>query len=235
MALTPDSRDQPILRAPAATVWLIVVLAAAHVARILAPAQMADDILWGYGFVPARYSPTYLALHHGNPGNLFDQAIPFVSYMFLHADFTHLVVNCVWLLAFGSLVARRLGAGLFFALFFVCGIAGAAAHLLCDWGSAVPAIGASAAISGLMGVAFRLLPLSPFPEGGPALAPLFSRRIMVWSAVWVGVNVLAGWLGLGVSDTARLIAWQAHLGGYFAGLLLAGPAVSYHDGRSRPA
>ena len=235
MALTPELENQPALRAPAATVWLIVALAVAHVARLLAPAGMADEIIVNYGFIPARYSASYLAAHHANPGTLFEQAIPFISYIFLHADFAHLGINCVWLLAFGSIVARRLGARLFFALFFACGVAGAAAHLALNWGSAVPAIGASAAISGLMGVAFRLITFAPWPEGQPAVTPLFSRRILIWSAVWVGVNVLAGVTGLGAGMEVRLVAWQAHLGGYFAGLLLAGPAVLLHDRRRAAA
>ncbi len=235
MALTSDPRNQPALRVPAATIWMIVALAVAHVARLLAPAGMADEIILNYGFIPARYSASYLALHHANPGTLFEQAVPFVSYIFLHADFAHLAINSVWLLAFGSIVAKRLGAKLFFALFFICGVAGAATHLAFNWGSAVPAIGASAAISGLMGVGFRLITFEPWPAGQPAVAPLFSQRILVWSAVWVGINVLAGLTGFGAGVEVRLIAWQAHLGGYFAGLLLAGPAVAFHDRKARAA
>lgn len=223
-----DPRKQPALRAPAATVWLIVFIVAAHVARVLAPANLTGEILWSYGFVPARYSETWLVLHHANPGSWLAQALPFVSYMFVHADFAHLAVNSIWLLPFGAVVARRLGARIFFGLFFLCGIAGAATHLALNWGSAVPIVGASAAIAGLMGTAFRLIPVEPFQEGKLPLAPLFSRRIITWSAVWVAVNVIAGVMGLGAGLQVRLIAWQAHLGGYFAGLLLAGPAMALH-------
>lgn len=224
----PDPRNEPALRVPAATVWLIVLIVAAHVARVLAPAHMTGEILWNYGFIPARYSDTWLVLHHANPGSWFEQVVPFVSYMFVHADFGHLAVNTIWLVPFGSIVARRLGARIFFALFFLCGIAGALTHWAFNPDSAVPVVGASAAISGLMAVAFRLIRLEPFAEGGLPLAPLFARRILVWSAVWVGVNVVAGLTGLGAGLEVRLIAWQAHLGGYFAGLLLAGPAVAVH-------
>jgi len=230
MTLTPEPRNQPFLRAPAATVWLIAALAAAHLARVLAPQDLSLEIVRHYAFIPACYGANGSVC-----GSFAARLVPFVSYMFIHAGLAHLLINSVWLLAFGAIVARRLGARLFFALFFVCGIAGALTHLLCNWGSPDPAVGASAAISGLMGVGFRILPISPFPEGGPALAPLLSQRIIVWSAVWVSVNILAGWLGLGTGMEVGLIAWQAHLGGYFAGLLLAGPAVSYHDGRLAPA
>lgn len=222
-----DPRNQPALRVPAAVVWLIAALVAAHVARVLAP-QMAEEIVRAYGFIPARYSETYLVLHHANPGSWWAQALPFISYMFVHADFAHLAVNSVWLLPFGAVVARRLGAWIFFALFFLCGIAGAATHLALNWGSPVPIVGASAAIAGLMAVAFRLILFEPPQRGRLPVAPLYSRRILVWTAVWVVVNVVAGLLGLGAGLEIRLIAWQAHLGGYFAGLFLAGPAMALH-------
>jgi len=227
--MAPDPRDQPILRAPAATVWLIALIAAAHLVRALARPEMSADMILRYAFIPACYS------QWSSCGSLFDHLVPFVSHLFIHADLVHLAVNSVWLLAFGAIVARRLGARLFYALFFLCGIAGAITHLLCNWGSADPAVGASAAISGLMGVGFRILPIEPFPPGSPALAPLFSQRIILWSGLWVLTNILAGWLGLGVGLEVHLIAWQAHLGGYFAGLLLAGPAVGYHDRAPAPA
>jgi membrane associated rhomboid family serine protease len=87
-------------------------------------------------------------------------------------------------------------------------------------------VGASAAISGLMGAAFRMM----YVYDG-ALAPIFSRRILTWSAVWLGINVLAGLTGLGTGTTVQLIAWQAHIGGYVAGLLLAGPFALLSDWR----
>ena len=60
-----------------------------------------------------------------DPGTVWERAIPFVSYMGLHASWTHLVINCLWLLAFGPVVARRFGSVLFLVFFLVCGVAGA--------------------------------------------------------------------------------------------------------------
>ena len=123
------------------------------------------------------------------------------------------------------MVARRYHAVVFFIFFLVCGVAGAAAHLAFNWGSPLAVIGASGAISGLMGAGFRMMGPPQLRRGGEAqpLAPILSPRILLWSAVWVGVNILAGVTGLGTGVQVALIAWQAHLGGYFAGLLLAGP------------
>jgi membrane associated rhomboid family serine protease len=121
-------------------------------------------------------------------------------------------------------VARRYGWVLFLVFFMLCSIAGAGLHLALNWGSPAPVIGASAAISGLMAAAFRMIGGGPGMLSGEApLAPLWSPRILVWSAVWIAINIVAGLSGLGTGGEMQLVAWQAHLGGYFAGLLLATP------------
>ncbi len=231
MTFSDEMREprQPFLLAPWPVLFLIGLLAACYVAVTLAPAAMQDQIIYDYGFIPARYSAAFLAANPYSLGTVLDRALPFVTYIFLHANVSHLAINCIWLLPFGVVVARRFHALAFFTFFLLCGVLGAAVHLIFNWGSMLPVIGASAAISGLMGAAFRMMTLPTErwhrPDGSAQhqLAPLFSPRILLWSAVWVGVNVIAGVTGLGAGTQVRLIAWQAHMGGYFAGLLLAGP------------
>jgi membrane associated rhomboid family serine protease len=111
---------------------------------------------------------------------------------------------------------------LFLLFFLICGVAGAAAHLAAYWGSTAPVIGASGAVSGLMAAGFRMLP-SGSGDDPAALAPLFSRRILAWTAVWAAINAFAGITGFGAGPGPAVIAWGAHLGGYAAGLVLAGP------------
>lgn len=214
---------QPFLRAPGVVLWLIAVLVGAHALRVLVFShEEADALFVTYGFVPARYSSAFLAAHLYDPGTAFERALPFVTYIFLHGSFVHVLINSVWLLAFGPIVARRFGAVVFIAFFLVCGVAGAVAHLLCNWGSMAPVIGASAAVSGLMAAGFRMLPLAP-QQGRQDLAPILAPRVLVWTVLWVAVNVVAGLTGLGTGGGVQLIAWQAHIGGYAAGLFLAGP------------
>ena len=122
------------------------------------------------------------------------ERVPFVSYMFLHANWTHVIANSIWLLPFGSVVARRYGTWLFVAFFLVCGIAGAAVHLACNWGSMAPVIGASAAVSGLMGAAFRMLPRAAGRRLGTRC---FHKPVLLWSAFWTLINVVAGLTGFG--------------------------------------
>ena len=217
-----------MFRAPPVVLWLIGLLALAHAVRAALPAAASQEIIADYALVPARYSHAFLQSHMADPGTMWERAIPFVSYMGLHGDYTHLTINCLWLLAFGPIVARRFGAGLFLLFFIVCGVAGACTYLCLNWGSPVPVVGASGAISGLMAAALRMLPgqappwISGAAKGQAPLAPILSRQIVIFSAIWAGINVLAGMTGLGMGGARGLIAWQAHLGGFLAGLLLCG-------------
>jgi membrane associated rhomboid family serine protease len=206
---------QPIFRAPAVVLVLIALLVAAHGARtlLLDPAA-SSDLIVTYAFIPARYAL---------PGSFWDQAIPFVSYMALHGDWAHVTINCLWLLAFGPIVVRRFGTPLFLLFSLLCGVAAALTHLALNWGGIDPVVGASGAISGLMAAGLRLLP-GRFPWAIPGgLAPIFSRQILTFSIAWAVLNVVVGLIGGGFLGSEGAIAWQAHLGGYLAGLLLAGP------------
>jgi membrane associated rhomboid family serine protease len=216
---------QPIFRAPPIVLWLIGILAALHGLRIWLPVARAQDVVYEYGLVPARYSRAFLDSRMLDPGTLWERAVPFVSYMGLHNDWTHLVINCLFLLAFAPIVARRFGPILFLVFFIVCGIAGALTYLAFNWGSPAPVVGASGAISGLMAAALRMLPgQSPWAMPGAApLAPIFSRQMLVFTGTLVAINVLTGITGLPLGGENAQIAWQAHLGGYVAGLLLCGP------------
>src|SRR5215469_538767 len=106
--LQPQPSDpwtrQPIFRVPAVVVGLIVALAVAHGVRMLAPPALSAELINDYAFTPARYSHAFLAARNIDPGNWFERIVPFVSYMGLHNDLTHLSINCLWLLAFGPIV-----------------------------------------------------------------------------------------------------------------------------------
>jgi membrane associated rhomboid family serine protease len=227
MAFFQEARPahEPFLNAPASVLWLITGLMAAHGARALAPEAVGNRILTTYAFVPARYSSETLNAHGIAPANLFEQAVTFVSYVFLHANFTHVIINSLWLLAFGPAVARRLGTLLFLVFFAACGVAAALCHLALNWGSLIPVVGASGSVAGLMGAGIRIMYRERNLTFGerPKLASVLAPPVLFFSAVWVIVNIAAGLTGLGLTDNMALVAWEAHLGGYFTGLLLIGP------------
>ena len=216
---------QPIFRSPAVVLWLIGALVALHLARLSRPEDQADSLVYQFGLYPLRYSRAFLESHMANPGTLWERAVPFVSYIGLHGSWTHLIINCFWLFAFGPIVARRFGNALFLLFFLTCGVAAALCYLALNWGSPVPVVGASGAIAGLMAAGVRMLPgQAPWAAQSEApLAPLLSRQILVFSGLWTAINILTAFTGLGMGGESGLIAWQAHLGGYAAGLLLSTP------------
>jgi len=216
---------QPFFRAPPVVLWLIGGLAVLHLARVTQPGDQPDNIVYEFGLYPLRYSRAFLESHMANPGTIWERAVPFISYMGLHGSWTHLIVNCLFLLAFGPIVARRFGSALFLVFFIVCGAVGAVAYLAFNWASPVPVVGASGAIFGLMAAALRMLPSqSPWAvsEETPLASP-FSRQMLVFTAVLVAFNVVTGVTGVSIGGESGLVAWQAHLGGFAAGLLLSGP------------
>ena len=223
--LAPDGSRQPIFRVPGVIILLIALLAAAHVGRVLLPAELSQALLERFAFIPARLSTAFLS-QHGAAG-VAAACLSLFTYMGLHNDLTHLAINCLWLLAFGPIVARRFGTVLFLVFFIICGVAAAAVHLALNWGSPDTVIGASGAISGLMAAGIRLLPSERPSWDGPVsdapMLPLLSRQMILFTLVWAALNVLAGFTGFGMAGETGLIAWQAHLGGYAAGLLLSSP------------
>lgn len=214
---------QPFLRAPASVIGLIAVLVAAHVARVLSPAAVSEQILNDYALNPARYSAQMLQAHGADARALLDRVLPLFSYMLLHANAMHIAINSVWLLAFGPVVARRFGGGAFVLFFVLCGLAGAACYVAFNWGADVGVIGASGAISGLMGAAIRMMRMrQPYLNIATLpLMPIFSSQVLGFSGVWLAINLLTGISGLGFSGQIESVAWEDHMGGYLAGLLLA--------------
>jgi len=210
---------QPFLRAPASVLTLIGVLIVAHLVRVLAPPTVAEQILNDYALNPVRY------VGHAATGAFLANVLPLFTYMLLHANATHLAVNSVWLLAFGPIVARRFGGPAFILFFVLCGLAGAVFFVALYWGEDVGVIGASGAISGLMGAAIRMMRLrQPYLNVATLpLMPIWSSQVLGFSAVWLVINLVTGLTGLGTGGQIEPVAWQDHMGGYLAGLLLAGP------------
>lgn len=226
--------SEPIFNVPAVVVAIIAACAFVHLVRtfLLTPEEDFDFLLT-FAFIPARYDST-LALEGVLPGGWAADAWTFVTYAFIHGDFTHLAVNTVWLLPFGAAVARRFGTMRFLAFFAATAIAGAGAHLLTHFGAPDPMIGASASISGLMAASTRFAfqrgaPLGLIRGGdqeayrvpaAPLRVALRDVRILVFLGAWFGLNLLFGLGSLGIAGAGQTVAWQAHIGGFLAGLVL---------------
>src|ERR1700719_3619424 len=123
MAFVPERRSsrQPLINAPSIVLGLIAALVVCHVIRIALPGGLPDLVLLRYSFIPARYAEAIA--NAAVQGGVAALIVPLFAYMLLHADFTHLGVNCLWLLVFGPVVARRLRTPRFLVFFVFCGVA----------------------------------------------------------------------------------------------------------------
>ena len=229
--LPPDAPREPILTLPTALTAYIALIAVIHL-RVLLPPELENWTVEVFGFIPQRYDSTLLAIPYA--GGAGAKVWTFVTYSLLHANFSHIGFNVLWLLPFGSALARRFGAIRFFIFMAVTAAAGALAHLITHEHAVAPMIGASASVSGTMAAAIRFafvrgsfLSFSRGDADAAARVPALSLtralrdpRVLGFLAVWFGVNIIFGLGSIAIGTDGASVAWQAHIGGFFAGLLL---------------
>jgi membrane associated rhomboid family serine protease len=231
--LEAQRRSEPVFNLPPVIVALSAILIAVHVARQFLSQEADLSVLLWTAFLPARYSHVPV-LNGLMPGGLAADIWTFVSYSFLHGDWIHLGVNLIWFLAFGSAVAWRFGTTRFLVFCAATAAAGSALHLVTHLNDIAPLVGASAAISGAMAAAVRFAfeaggPLGAWRNSGPEafrvpasplLASLRNTQVLVFLGVWFALNLLFGLTSAMTNLSEGSVAWQAHVGGFLAGLLL---------------
>ncbi|SFT90352.1 Membrane associated serine protease, rhomboid family [Mesorhizobium sp. YR577] len=210
-------RREPVFNLPVIVIAAIALCVGIHLLRlyVLTPDQDFELILRG-AFIPIRYSGQFDL-------DVYAFTSP-VTYSFLHGSVTHLLINMVWLAAFGSPLANRLGALRFSVFWVVSSIAAVALHYSLHSMDNAPLVGASGAIAGMMGAAARFGFRVDRSAGKPAFAGTLlpvslvfrSRTVMTFLVVWMVVNLVTGIYGFG-PDMANRIAWEAHVGGFLVG------------------
>lgn len=225
----PPATRQPIFNLPPVVSALIALLLAIHAGReFLLDDDAYVQAILTFAFIPLRVTQPDVFASVAPAGA---EIWSFLTYAALHGDWGHVIVNTIWLAAFGTPLARRFGAGRFLAFAAVGAIAGAILHLAIVPQAMTPMVGASAAVSALMAGAARFA----FQSGGPMwgqggdwayqqpAAPLTEmmrdRRVMTFLGIWFAVNLVFG-LTSGAGLASGGVAWDAHIGGFLAGLLL---------------
>lgn len=216
----------PVFRAPPVVLASIWVLVAIHAGLWLAGEDWRIWALYAFAFIPARFGTAAFPMIPGS------QYWSFLSHGLLHANAAHLLFNSLWFLIFGSVTARRLGTLCFLTLAAAATAAGALASLIVYWGEAAIMVGASGAVSGIMAAAIPVMFGRDMRWGRAytvdlnhvqALSPaelLRNRSAVIFALVWIAITLYSGatgWTGAGYLEEAR-IAWEAHLGGFIAGL-----------------
>jgi membrane associated rhomboid family serine protease len=204
-AAPPDR--QPIFNAPWPATALAGLIVAGFAVQSLFP---PDPVIAGYAFRATDLGA--------------GRWITLATALFLHGSWPHALMNAAFALAFGAPVARFLGlrargVAVFVAFYVGCGVLANLAFAALHRGDPTPLVGASGAVSGLMGAAARLI------AGRGRPGPILSPPVIGMGAAWVVVNLLVAVTGLAPGTNGATVAWEAHLGGFAAGVLLFGAAA----------
>ena len=198
------------------TIGLIVVNALAWFLELSQPSGAAlQSFIEAWGVVPREYSA----------GQDLPPNIPYpfwttlVTSMFLHGGWGHLGGNMLFLWIFGDNIEHRVGHLRFLLFYLVCGLAAGIAHILFNSGSAIPTVGASGAISGVLGGYLLLFPRNRvyvLTWGGVAAVPA-----MLMLGLWILMQFINGFGAVAETPETGGVAYLAHIGGFVAGMVLA--------------
>ncbi len=212
---TIPSRSFPIVN------WILILTNVAIFLYevFMLKSQQAELLINHYGLIPDKVR---LAGIH----NLYDLRITvlrsFFTNMFLHGGWLHLISNMWFLFIFGDNVEDRMGKVRYFLFYILCGLIASVTHFILHRNSAVPAIGASGAISGVMAAYMIMFPKSTIISLVPIIIiPLFLPiPAIIFIGLWFLGQLLSGTSSLMLSESATGIAFWAHIGGFIGGLLL---------------
>lgn len=220
---------EPVFNLPPVVLLLIGACVVIYVIQdyVLSPDQYLA-LLVDAAFIPIRYSGQFAL-------DIAAFTSP-LTYAFLHGSIAHLAINMIWLAAFGSPLANRLGTFRFLVFWAATSICAAALHYVLHSLDQSPLVGASGAISGMMGAAARFGFRIDRSGGKPAfsgaplpvLVCLRSRAVVTFLAIWMIINLITGFVSFapGIDDQ---IAWEAHIGGFLAGFF----GIGLFDRRER--
>ena len=205
---TTPTRNYPIVNTT------IIAINAAVFFLQLSQGSEINRFIYVYGLVPARYSIPQVADYF----TIGQQVFSFLSFMFLHGSFWHILGNMWSLYIFGDNVEDHLGPVRYALFYLLCGMASGLSHLVLNLHSNVPTIGASGAIAGVMGAYFVLHPRSKILTLIPIIfIPYF---INIPAYIFLGLWFLLQFINAaGSQGVGGGIAWWAHIGGFVFGII----------------
>ncbi len=210
--MIPYKDDNPTHRLPYVTIGIIISNILIFLLEIISPPGM-EKTVYAYGAVP-QYILTFEKFQPIHP------ALTVFTAMFMHGGVFHLGGNMLYLWIFGNNIEDKLGHLRFIIFYIFCGITAAYSHALIDPHSLTPMIGASGAISGILG-AYLLL----FPRAGVytlIFLGFFVQIVKIPALIvigfWAIVQFINGLVSTGLVKQGG-VAWFAHIGGFLTGLL----------------
>lgn len=223
--MIPIKDRNPTHRFPIFTILIIIVNVVVFLYEVSLDSKGLESFFLAYGVVPFSVIGT-LAQGPLDPMAVF----PLLSSMFLHGGILHLGGNMLYLWVFGDNIEDKLGHGRFLAFYLLCGLAATLLHVVIDPASTVPTVGASGAISGVLGAYLLMFPKARVVTVIPIFFFLQVAELpaLIVLGFWFVIQFFNGIASLGY-ETAGMggVAWWAHIGGFIAGLLLVIPLRKY--------
>ncbi len=228
--MIPLRDDNPTRIQPVLTIALVAACILVFLYQFFLSPRGGQLFVYQYGAIPA-----VLFGLESLPPELFavSPKVSLFTSMFMHGGFMHLIGNMLYLWIFGNNIEDAMGHGRFIVFYLVCGVVAALSHALTDTGSVIPMIGASGAISGVLGAYLLLYPKARVL----VLIPLgfFTQLIYVPAALvlglWFLIQLISGSVSVGSGGGG--VAWFAHIGGFVAGMVLIGffkyPSVKFFN------
>ena len=201
--------------APLVTIGLVVLNVLAFLLELSQPSEGAlQSFIQAWGVVPREYA----AATDMAPTIPLPYWTTLLTSMFLHGGWMHLGGNMLYLWIFGDNIERLVGHARFLTFYLLCGLAAGLAHIFFSLNSAIPTVGASGAISGVLGGYLLLFPknrVRVLTRGGVAHVP----AILVLG-FWIFIQLINGMGAIANTSETGGVAYMAHIGGFVAGLLL---------------
>jgi membrane associated rhomboid family serine protease len=203
-----DQHREPPFRGPWPVWTVALTILGSYALQTLT--MSLDTAARTWGMVPAQLGPGHFHT--------------LLSDLFIHGGWAHAGMNALGALAFGAPLARFLGlhakgAFGFFLFYLVCGVLSNLGYYALHHDGLMPLAGASGAVSGLFGAACRLI------EHRPGLSPITSRTVIASALAWVVINAVMGFAHYAPGMGEVSVAWEAHIAGFIAGVLLVGPVA----------
>ena len=213
--MIPLKDSTPRTSAPVVTVLLIITNTLAFLYELTLPERLEQSFLMSYAMVPARL--THLLATPHVPLQVALE--PFLTSMFLHGGWLHLIGNMWFLWVFGDNVEDRLGHFSYLIFYLVCGFGAGLAHVVMNLGSRVPSLGASGAISGVLGAYIVLYPRARVLTLMPLIIIWFTVELPAFFILgyWFVIQFFSGIASVGMRSSGGVAYW-AHIGGFLLGV-----------------
>ncbi len=214
--MIPLHDDNPTERPPVVTVTFLLACVLVFLYQVSLPDQPGQTFVFQFGAIPAVLF---------GQAELPAAAVAVPAYatiftsMFLHGSWMHLIGNMLYLWVFGNNIEDVMGHVRYVIFYFVCGIVAVFSHAVTEPSSTIPMVGASGAISGVLGAYLLLFPRAHVLVLMPGLG---TTRIAagIVLGMWFVLQLLSGGMSLGT--TGGGVAFFAHIGGFLAGMALIG-------------